>query len=362
MNRLQENRNRIERLNPCRVERLNVRILSKKNTSLSGRKKSAILLLTLGPEIAAEVYRHLSDSEIEQITVEVANSGTVSFDQTSQIIEEFYHTAMAKQYINRGGMATAREILEKALGPAKALEILERMQGVLAGSPFDFLKHVDPKYLIEFLQSEHPQTIALILSHLKEDHAATILSALQPDVQKDVAIRIATMEQTNPEVIAEVERIMERKMATVFSQDYTPSGGVDALAELLNRVDRTTSQSIIASLENDNQELANAIKKQMFTFDDLVILDDRVMQKVLREIDARDLIHALKGASDPVRSQIFSNVSTRMADTLKEDMDLMGPVRIQAVEDSQQKILNYIRSLAENGEIDVAPPGEEYFE
>lgn len=340
-----------------------MRILSKKNTSLSGRKKSAILLMTLGPEIAAEVYRHLSDSEIEQITVEVANSGSVSFEQTSQIIEEFYHTAMARQYINRGGMTTAREILEKALGPAKALEILERMQGILTGNPFDFLKHVDPKYLIEFLQNEHPQTIALILAHLNEDHAATILTALDSEVQKEVAMRIATMQQTNPEVIAEIERILERKMATAFSQDYTQAGGVDALAELLNRVDRATSNSIIASLENDNQELASAIKKQMFTFDDLVILDDRVMQKVLREIDAKDLVHALKGASDSVRSQIFSNVSTRVADSLKEDMNLMGPVRIQAVEESQQKILNYIRELAENGEIDVAAHGEDrYFE
>lgn len=340
-----------------------MRVPSKQRAPMTGRKKAAILLLALGPEIAAEVYRYLSDTEIEQITLEVANSGTISQEQTTKIVEEFYHTAMAKQYISHGGLATAREILEKALGPGKAMEILERLQGILTGNPFDFLKHVDPQNLIHFLQNEHPQTIALILSHLKEDNAALILSALPPDVQKEVALRIATMEQTNPEIIAEVERILERKLANMLSQDYTPSGGIDSLAELLNRVDRTTSRSIIEALENDNQDLASEIKKQMFTFDDLAGLDDRSLQKILRGIDNKDLVQALKGASDPVRAQIFNNISSRMVETLKEDMDLMGPVRIHTVEESQQKILNYIRALAESGEIDTRNQGnEEYVE
>ncbi len=328
---------------------------------MTGRRKAAILLMALGPDVAAEVYRNLSDPEIEQITLEVANSGTISQEQTAKVVEEFYHTAMAKQYISHGGMATAREILEKALGPGRAMEIIERLQGILTGSPFDFLKHVDPQHLLNFLQNEHPQTVALILAHLKEENAALILSALPHEEQKEVAMRIATMEQTNPEIVAEIERVLERKLATLLSQEFTPAGGVNSLAELLNHVDQSTSRSILEALEIDNKELVGEIKKQMFTFDDLINLDDRTLQKILRGIDAKDLVQALKGASHEVRQQIFNNVSSRMAQTLEEDMELMGPIRVQTVEESQQRILSYIRSLVETGEIDTLHHGDDQF-
>ncbi|MFH1738881.1 MAG: flagellar motor switch protein FliG, partial [bacterium] len=215
---------------------------AQEKAKITGRKKAAILMVTLGPEVAADVYRNLGDEEIEQITLEVANLGTVPAEMTAQVIEEFYHTSMAKQYIGHGGIGTAREILEKALGPGKAIEIIERLQGMLQGSPFDFLKKVDPSHLLNFIQSEHPQTIALILAYLEYDQAAAIMSALSPELQTEVALRVATMDQTAPEIISEVERVLERKIATVLSQEFTVAGGIESLAELLNRVDRATEK------------------------------------------------------------------------------------------------------------------------
>ena len=218
---------------------------TKEKAKLTGRKKAAILMVTLGPDIAADVYRCLTDEEIEQVTLEVANLGNVPQELVNQVIEEFYHTAMAKQYISAGGINTARDILEKALGPGKAMEIIERLQGMLQGTPFDFLKKVDPNHLLNFISSEHPQTVALILAHLDFDQSAVIMSALSPEMQTEVALRIALMEQTSPEIISEVERVLERKIATVLSQEFSVAGGIEALAELLNRVDRATEKSIL---------------------------------------------------------------------------------------------------------------------
>ncbi|RJP19900.1 MAG: flagellar motor switch protein FliG [Candidatus Omnitrophota bacterium] len=333
----------------------------KKRGPLSGRKKAAILLLTLGPDVAADVYRNLSDYEIEQITLELANLGVVSQELSAQVIEEFYHTAMAKQYISHGGIATAREILERALGPSKALDIIERLQGILTGNPFDFLKHVDVGHLVHFVQHEHPQTIALILSHLEYDRAAEIMSALPPSIQHEVALRLATMDQISPEIIADVERVLEKKLTTVLTQEFTRSGGVDSLVELLNRVDQGTSRHILENLESENQELATEVKKHMFTFDDLIKLDDRAVQKILSEVDMKTLAAALKGAGDEVRSQIFSNMSSRAAATLQDDMSVMGPLRLKQVEESQQFIINVLRRMEENGEITISRGANEQY-
>jgi len=321
---------------------------------LTGRKKAAILMLAIGPESAADVYRNLSDQEIEQITMEIANVGRIAPEAQAQVIEEFYHTAMAKQYINHGGISTAREILERALGPGKAVEVIERLQGMLAGNPFDFLKHVDSSQLLSFVSNEHPQTIALILSHISHEQAAAIMAALDGDTQREVALRIATMDTTSPEIVNEVERILEKKLATLLSQEYTKSGGVDTLAELLNRIDQNTGKNILQSMESDNQELAHEIKKQMFTFDDMVRLDDRTIQVVLRHIDQKALAAALKGATEEVKSQFFHNMSSRAADILKDDIDTMGPVRVKQVEESQQSIIALLRQLEENGEIQIS--------
>jgi len=332
---------------------------TQEKAKITGRKKAAILMVTLGPEVAADVYRNLTDEEIEQITLEVANLGTVPAEMTAQVIEEFYHTCMAKQYISHGGISTAREILEKALGPGKAIEIIERLQGMLQGSPFDFLKKVDPAHLLNFIQNEHPQTVALILAYLEYEQSAAIMSALPPELQTEVALRIATMDQTAPEIISEVERVLERKIATVLSQEFTVAGGIESLAELLNRVDRATEKSILETLEEENQELAVEIKKLMFTFDDVALLDDRAIQQVLNEVDKKELAVALKGANEEVKNKIFSNVSSRAADNIREEMEFMGPVRVKQVEEAQQKVVAIIRRLEESGEITISRGGEE---
>jgi len=230
---------------------------------------------------------------------------------------------------------------------------------MLQGTPFDFLKKVDPHHLLNFIQSEHPQTVALILAHLEYDQSAVIMSALPPETQTEVALRIATMDQTSPEIISEVERVLERKIATVLSQEFSVAGGIEALAELLNRVDRATEKSIMETIEEENQELAVEIKKLMFTFDDLILLDDRAIQQVLREVDFKELATALKGANEEVKNKIFSNVSSRAADNIREDMEFMGPVRVKQVEEAQQKIVAIIRRLEESGEIIINRGGED---
>ncbi len=322
-------------------------------SDLNGRRKAAILLVALGPEIAAEIYRSLSDAEIEQITVEIAALGNLNTETINIVLEEFYHTAMAQQYLGTGGIQKARDILEKALGPRKALEIIARLQGVLQVTPFDFVKRVEPEHLLNFISGEHPQTIALILSHLAPEQAAPIISALPPEQQAEVAMRIATMDQTAPEITREVERVLERKIATVLSQEFTTVGGVEALAELLNRVDRTTERSIMETLEAENAELADAIKKRMFVFEDVILLDDRSIQQVLKEVDQRELAIVLKGSSDEVKNKIFGNMSQRAAEIVKEDMEFMGPVRVRQVEEAQQRFVAVIRRLEEAGDITI---------
>ena len=315
-------------------------------------------MVALGPEAAAQVYRNLTDAEIEQITVEIATLGNVSPDTVDTTIEEFYHIALAQQQINQGGIQKARDILEKALGSKKAIEIIGRLQGALQVSPFDFVKRVEPEHLLNFIQGEHPQTIALILSHLPPEQAAPIISALPPEQQAEVALRIATMDQTAPEITREVERVLERKIATVLSQEFTMVGGVEALAELLNRVDRSTERSIMETMEAENAELADAVKKLMFVFEDIILLDDRAIQQVLKEVDQKELAIVLKGASDEVKEKIFSNMSSRAAEIIKEDMEYMGPVRVRQVEEAQQRVVAIIRRLEEAGEITISR-GEE---
>jgi flagellar motor switch protein FliG len=328
-------------------------------TELNGRRKAAILMVALGPEVAAEIYRNLTDPEIEQITIEIASLGNVTTEAVSTVLEEFYHTALAQQYINQGGIQTARDILEKAVGSKKALEVIGRLQGVLQVTPFDFVKRVEPEHLISFIQGEHPQTIALVMSHLAPEQAAPIISSLPPEQQAEVAMRIATMDQTAPEITREVERVLERKIATVLSQEFTMVGGVEALAELLNRVDRATERSIMETLEAENAELADAIKKLMFVFEDVLLLDDRAIQQVLKEVDQRELATILKGASDEVKVKIFNNMSARAAEIVKEDMEFMGPVRVRQVEEAQQRFVAVIRRLEEAGEITISRSEED---
>ena len=325
--------------------------------ALTGKQKAAILLISLGPEVSAEIFKHLRDEEIEELTIEIANIRKVSADDKADILSEFHDLLVARDVISSGGIEYAREVLEKALGNQKALDIIQRLTATLQVKPFDFVRKTDPAQLLNFIQSEHPQTIALIIAYLAPDQAATILSALPPDRQADVARRIAMMDSTSPDVIRDIERLLERKLSTVVSTDFTSAGGVQSVVDILNRVDRTTEKTIMESMEIQDPEMAEEIKKRMFVFEDIVQLDDRAIQQILRDVDSKDLALALKGSNEEVGAKVQRNMSKRATDMLKEDMEYMGPVRLRDVEDAQQRIVNIIRKLEEAGEIVIARGG-----
>ncbi|HVM32544.1 MAG TPA: flagellar motor switch protein FliG [bacterium] len=330
-----------------------------KKVPLTGEQKAAALLITLGPELAAKVYQHLKEETVEQVTLQIANLRKISPDEKDAVMQEVLNIAAAQEYISQGGVEYAHEILEKALGANKAMEIINRLQGSLQMTPFDYIKRTDPQQLLNFIQSEHPQTIALILAHLTPDHAAIILGALPGEIQVDVATRIAILDRAAPDVVMEIERVLERRISSIFTQEFTAAGGVRALAEVLNRADRSTEKAIMEKLEEQNPELAEEVKRLMFVFDDLINLDNRTIQQVLREVDAKDLALALKGAKEEVKEHLLKNMSSRAKAMILEDMEVMGPVRLKHAEEAQQKIVNVVRQLEEMGEIVVARGGEE---
>lgn len=326
---------------------------------LTGKQKAAIFLVILGPEVSSNIFKYLKEDEIEQLTFEIARIDKVEPAEKQRVLEEFQELMMAQEFITQGGIDYAREVLEKALGSQKASDVINRLTSSIQSRPFDFVRRTDPAYLLNFLQSEHPQTIALILAYLEPQKSSLIISALPQEIQADVAKRIATMDRTSPDVLREVERVLERKLSTLASEDYTSAGGIDTIVEVLNLVDRGTERNIIEDLEDEDPELAEEIKKRMFVFEDIVLLDDRSIQKVLREVDGQELARALKAVDTEVQDKIFRNMSKRAAALLKEDMDFMGPIRLKDVEESQQKIVGIIRKLEEQGEIVVARPGED---
>jgi len=334
-------------------------MLQSKKTQLTGRQKAAIFLVSLGSEVSSDIFKHLREDEIEQLTFEIARLDKVESEDKDRVLMEFQEMMMAQGFISSGGIDYAREVLEKALGTQKAIDIVNRLTSSLQVRPFDFIRRTDPSHLLNFIQGEHPQTIALILSYLEPNKAALILGGLNHQIQADVARRIATMDRTSPDVLREVERVLERKLSTLASEDYTSAGGIDAIVEVLNQVDRGTEKIIIEALEEEDPELAEEIKKRMFIFEDIVLLDDRSIQKVLREVDNQDLGKALKGVDAEVQEKIYRNMSKRAASLLREDMDFMGPIRLRDVEEAQQKIVNIIRKLEEAGDIIVARAGEE---
>ncbi|MGB9682101.1 MAG: flagellar motor switch protein FliG [bacterium] len=326
---------------------------------ITGIRKAAALLIALGPDVSAQVMKQLSEEEIEQITLEIANLGRIEPDTRDKVIEEFYQMALAQDYITQGGLEYARQVLEKALGAQKAIEILERLTATLQITPFEFMRKMDAKQILSFIQDEHPQTIALILSYLTPDQAAAILSSLPPELMTEISMRMAKIDRTSPDVVHKVESILERKLALLTTQESTNAGGIKHFVEILNRVDRNTEKTVIEYLEGEDPELAEEVKRQMFLFEDIVILDDRSIQRVLREIDSKDLALALKGAGEEVKQKIFKNMSARASQMLKEDMEFMGPVRVRDVEQAQQRIVSVIRRLDETGEIVVSRGGEE---
>ncbi len=327
------------------------------DTSLSGVQKAAILLIVLGPERSAEIFKHLKEDEIEELTLEIANTRSVSPSVKDSIINEFYEVCLAQQYIAEGGINYAKELLEKAYGEEKALDVIGRLTASLQVKPFEFVRKTDASQLLNFIVDEHPQTIALVLSYLTTQQSAMIIAALPPDRQADVARRIAVMDRTSPDVIKEVEKVLETKLASLVNQDYTIIGGVDAVVDILNTVDRGTEKHIMETLEIEEPELADEIRKKMFVFEDILLLDNRAIQRVLREVDNNDLAMALKGANEQVQNACLSNLSSRLAAMIKEDMEYMGPVRMKDVEEAQQKIVNIIRKLEDSAEIVISRGG-----
>ena len=331
--------------------------MAKEAGNISGLQKAAVLLIALGPERSANVFKHLKEDEIEELTLEIANTRNITPKVKDDVISEFYQVCLAQQYIAEGGINYAKEVLEKSFGADRAMDVIGKLTASLQVKPFEFIRKTDASQLLNFIQDEHPQTIALILSYLSAAQSALILSALPPDRQADVAKRIAIMDRTSPEVIKEVEKVLESKLSSLVNQDYTIIGGVDAVVEILNTVDRGTEKHIMETLEIEEPELADEIRKKMFVFEDILLLDDRAIQRVLRDVDNGDLATALKGSNEEVQNAIFNNLSKRLAAMIKEDMEFMGPVRMKDVEEAQLKIVNVIRKLEDSAEIVISRGG-----
>lgn len=325
--------------------------------ALTSKQKAAILLISLGPDVSAQVYKHLSEEEIEKLSLEISSVKKVDSSVKEDVVDQFHQIALAQDYISQGGIGYAKTVLEKAFGSSEASNIMERLTSSLQVRPFDFARKADPQQVLNYIQNEHPQTIALVLSYLGADQAGQILSELPQEMQADIAKRIATMDSTSPEIISQVEHVLEKNISASFTEDYTQTGGIQAVVEVLNGVDRSTERTILDALEIQDPELADEIKKRMFVFEDIVILDNRAIQRVIREVENEDLRLSLKVASDEVKEIVFKNMSRRMAETFQEEMEYMGPVRLRDVEEAQTRIVTAIRRLEDIGEIVIARGG-----
>jgi flagellar motor switch protein FliG len=326
---------------------------------LPGPRKAAIVMVALGTAASTEIFKNLDEHEVEVLTTEIARLDNISPEVREAVLEDFHNLAMAHQFVSQGGLDYAKEILESALGPRKAKEILEKVQQSIRTTGFNLLENVDPKQLVNFIQKEHPQTIALLMAHMEPQNAAPIISSLPQELQVDVATRIATMESISPETLDQVEEVLVGQVKSLFGGDVSEIGGVKAVAEMLNSVDRGAEKNILGNLERENPELATEIKNLMFVFEDVMLLDDRSMQRVLKEIDTKELSMALKGASEELQEKFFRNMSSRAGEMIKEDMEYMGPIRLKDVEEVQQRIVDVIRRLEEDGEIIISGRGGE---
>lgn len=327
---------------------------------MSNIKKVAALLIVLGPNTASEILKNISDDDIiEQITIEIANLNKVPPEVLDEVLEEFYSLFRASSYLSIGGMTYAETLLESVYGPERSQFILNKLLASMHSNPFEFFNNADPAQLASSFQNENPQLIALILAYLKPDKAAQVMNALPHKIQAAVSIKIAEMDRTNPEILSDVEKIVEQKFSSVVTQDFFKAGGVEALANIINRSDRPTEKLIIETLEYQSPELAEQVRELMFVFEDIILLDDRSVQRVLREIDSRELALALKGANDEVKDKVFKNMSERASEMLKDDMQYMGPVRTKEVQEAQTKIVAVLRALESSGEIVIMRAGAE---
>ncbi len=328
---------------------------------LSGRRKAAALLITLGRERSADVLRHLNDEDIERLTWEIAAMGELQPDQRRDVVADFQEAAMAGDVISLGGLDFASEVLRMAVGEDKAAELMDRLSASSPKVPFGFLRHLNVQQLGNFLGGEHPQTIALLTSFLSPDKAAQVLSSLDSELAAEVAQRIATMDRASPEIVEEVESVLRRKLSAVLqpTRQTQAVGGIDVLVNLLKQSSRMTEKTIVEALEQNEPELADEIKKRMFVFENVGLLDDRSIQRILREVDVRDLSLSLKATPDAVRDKIMKNMSSRAAAMMREDMEASGPVRLRQVEEAQSRIVDIIRKLDDAEEIVISRGGDD---
>ncbi len=325
--------------------------------SLSPDKKAAIALVAFGSDVSAQVLKSLSEPDMERLTIEIANLGDVPADIEKRVVDECYNIFMARKYISQGGVDFAKNVLEKAVGLERANQILSRLESALRTTGFNMLKNIDSRQLVSFIQHEHPQTIALILTQLTPQLAAGVLSELPSELQSEVALRIATMEKISPDVLKEIEATLEGHFESSSTGDLSVSGGAKTMAEILNLIESSAEKNILQSIEADNSDLAAEIKNMMFIFDDINLLDDRSIQRLLKEVETKDLSIALKAASEEVKNKIFANVSERVAVMIKEEMEFLGPMRLSDVEAAQQRIVESVRRLEEEGQIVISGRG-----
>ena len=327
--------------------------------SLPGRRKAAILLVSLGSKGAADVFRHLPNEMIEQLTVEMAKMQAVEPEYASSVMQEMVDTAYARGYLAEGGLRFAREVLEQSVGSQRAGEILNRLSVIIEQTPFEFLRNTPADQIAAFLRNEHPQTVAMVVAQLPNTPlAAKVMELLEAELQADVAMRIAMMGQTSPDVVKEVAQVMERKLETVLQREWAAAGGVRSLAAILNAANRSTERNILEHLGNENDEVANEVRSLLFVFEDILKLDDRSIQMVLREVDSKDLGLAMRGASTEVQSKILDNMSQRGAEMLREEMEYMPPQRRRVVEEAQTKIVGVVRKLEDSGELVISRGGD----
>jgi flagellar motor switch protein FliG len=328
----------------------------------AGVRKAAIVMLQLGRERAASVLSHLNEAEVEQISAEIARLESVASEESAGVLAEFRQLMTARRHIVQGGLDFARAVLEESLGADRASEIVQRLTAMAIQLPFQFLHRADPVQLRSFIGNEHPQVVALVLAHMTAEKASLVLSGLPPDQQAEIAHRIAVMDRTSPEIVRKVEAVLERRLSSVLQPTETSRvGGLDPLVDIINRSDRSTERQIVDGLEGLDAQLAEEVRSRMFLFEDIVALDDRAVQQVLRQVDTAELALALKGVAEPVRAKITANLSERAAENLLEEVELLGPVRLAQVEEAQQSVIRTIRTLEEKGEIMVRRGGDDEF-
>ncbi|MGD0052643.1 MAG: flagellar motor switch protein FliG [Vulcanimicrobiaceae bacterium] len=326
---------------------------------MSGPEKAAILMITIGLELAATIFKFLRQDEVERIVLEIAKISTVPIDKRDAVIQEAYQRAIALKYINEGGIEYAKEILERSFGAGQADDMTNRLFAALKhGNPLELVKKTEPAQLLEFIKEEHPQTIALILVYMSPEQAGAVLSQLEPELQGEVAMRIAILQKTAPEILEQLDELLGRRLL-VSGSDFTKAGGVQSLASVMGFVDRETEKNILEGLARRDPAVAEEVKNLLFVFEDIINLDDRAIQRVLKEVDGKDLALALKTANDELLARVYKNMSTRAAQTLREDIEVLGPVRVREVGKAQQNVVDVIRTLEENGQIIIARGGKE---